>query len=60
MTDGAACVMLTRRDIANKLGAKILGRFVAFATAGVPPKVMGIGPAYAIPKALENCGLSIN
>lgn len=60
LTDGAACVMLARRDVANKLGCKILGRFNAFATAGVPPNVMGIGPAYAVPKALENCGLSIN
>jgi len=60
MTDGAAAVMLTRRDVANKLGAKVIARFNAFATAGVPPSVMGIGPAYAIPKALENCGLSMN
>lgn len=60
LTDGAACVMLTRRDVANKLGCKIIGRFVGFATAGVPPDVMGIGPAYAIPKGLENCGLDIN
>lgn len=60
MTDGAASIMLTRRDVANKLGAKVIGRFVGFATAGVPPKVMGIGPAFAIPKALENCGLTLN
>ena len=60
MTDGAAAVMLTTRGVANKLGCKIVGRFVGYATAGVPPKVMGIGPAYAIPKALENCGLNIN
>jgi acetyl-CoA acyltransferase 1 len=60
MTDGAAAVMLTTRGVANKLGSKVIGRFVGYATAGVPPKVMGIGPAYAIPKALENCGLDIN
>lgn len=60
MTDGAAVVMLTRRDIANKLGCKIMGRFVGFQTAGVPPEVMGIGPAFAIPKALEATGLTVN
>lgn len=60
MTDGASCVMLARRDVANKLGCKIMGRFCSFQTAGVPPEVMGIGPAYAIPKALEACGKTIN
>lgn len=60
MTDGAAAVMLTRRDVANKLGAKVLGRIVGFGTAGVPPKVMGIGPAFAIPVALEKCGLKLD
>ena len=59
VTDGAAVILLTRRDVANKLGCKILGRFLSFAVAGVPPKVMGIGPAYAIPAALQKCGLSI-
>ena len=59
MTDGAACVMLTTRANANRLGAKILGRIVSFATAGVPPEVMGIGPAVAIPAALKKAGLEI-
>lgn len=57
MTDGAACVLLARRDVAVKLGAKILGRMVGFSTAGVPPRIMGIGPAVAIPAALGKCGL---
>ena len=60
MTDGAAAVMLTTRAVANKLGAKIRGRFVGYQTAGVPPEVMGIGPAFAIPKALEATGLTID
>ena len=60
MTDGAACVMLTTRAVANKLGLKVRGRFVAYQAAGVPPEVMGIGPAFAIPKALEACGLTVN
>lgn len=59
MTDGASCVLLTRRDVAVKLGCKIYGRIVAFAVAGVPPQIMGIGPALAIPAALKNCGLKI-
>lgn len=59
MTDGAACVMLTSRAHAAKLGAKVLGRIVSFATAGVPPEIMGIGPAFAIPAALKKAGLEV-
>lgn len=50
---------MTRRDVANKIGAKIIGRFLSFAVAGVPPKVMGIGPAFAIPAALTKAGLEV-
>jgi acetyl-CoA acyltransferase 1 len=60
VTDGAACVLLCRRDIAVKLGCKIYGRMLSFAVAGVPPKVMGIGPAFAIPAALEKAGLKMD
>lgn len=60
MTDGAAAILLTRRDIATKLGCKIYGRILSFAVAGVPPKVMGIGPAYAIPAALKKAGSSLD
>ena len=60
VTDGASCILLARRDVANRLGCRIFGRIVSFAVAGVPPKVMGIGPAFAIPAALKNCGLGIN
>lgn len=60
VTDGAACILLTRRDVANKIGAKIYGRIVSYAVAGVPPKVMGIGPAFAIPAALEKGGLKLD
>ena len=59
VTDGAACVLLTRRDVAVKLGCKIYGRILSFAVAGVPPRVMGIGPAFAIPAALNKAGLEI-
>ena len=42
MTDGAAVVLLARRDVANQLGCKILGRMISYAVAGVPPHIMGI------------------
>jgi len=58
VSDGAAAVLLARRSTAEKLGLPILGKMVAFATAGVPPRVMGIGPAYAIPKALQKAGIT--
>lgn len=59
VTDGASCVLLARRDVATRNGCRIYGRIVSFAVAGVPPKIMGIGPAYAIPAALQNCGLTV-
>jgi acetyl-CoA acyltransferase 1 len=59
VTDGAAVVLLARRSYAEKMGLPIKGRFLGFAAAGVPPDVMGIGPVFAIPKALENSGLKI-
>lgn len=59
VSDGAAAVLLMRRSVAKARGLPILGKFVSFAVAGVPPSVMGIGPAYAIPEALKKAGLSI-
>jgi len=58
VSDGAAAVLLMRRSKAKQLGIKPLARFVAFATAGVAPKVMGIGPAVAIPIALQKAGIT--
>jgi acetyl-CoA acyltransferase 1 len=58
-TDGAAVVLLARRSWAKKMGLPIKGRILSFAAAGVPPEVMGIGPAFAIPKALEKTGLAV-
>jgi len=58
-TDGAAVVLVARRSTANRLGLPIKGRILGFAVAGVPPEIMGIGPAVAIPKALAKCGLSV-
>lgn len=60
VTDGAAVILLTRRDVAIKHGCKIVGRILSYAVAGVPPKIMGIGPAFAIPAALKKAGLGID
>ncbi|KAF7304627.1 Acetyl-CoA acetyl transferase [Mycena kentingensis (nom. inval.)] len=57
VSDGAAAVLLARRSVAKKLGLPIIGKFVTAAVVGVPPKIMGVGPAYAIPKVLEKAGL---
>ena len=59
VTDGAAGVLLARRSVAIKHGLPIVGRIVGYAVAGVPPEIMGIGPAFAIPKVLENTGMKI-
>ncbi|ORX35051.1 Thiolase, N-terminal domain-domain-containing protein [Kockovaella imperatae] len=58
VSDGAAAVLLARRSVAQKLGLPILGKFVVSAVVGVPPKVMGIGPAFAIPKVLQKAGIT--
>jgi acetyl-CoA acyltransferase len=58
-SDGAAAVIVMSETKAKELGLKPLGRFVAYATAGVPPEVMGIGPIEAIPKVLRLAGLKL-
>ena len=60
MSDGAAGVVIMSRAKAEALGLQPLARFVAFAAAGVPPEIMGIGPVEAIPKALKIAGLSLS
>lgn len=57
VSDGAAAVLLARRSVAKQHGLPILGKFVAATVVGVPPKIMGVGPAYAIPKVLQKSGL---
>ncbi|HEY2380715.1 MAG TPA: acetyl-CoA C-acyltransferase [Terriglobia bacterium] len=59
-SDGAAAVVVMSEETARALGLKPLARFVAYATAGVPPDVMGIGPVEAIPKALRQAGLKLS
>ena len=60
MSDGAAAVVVMSECKARELGLKPQARFVAYATAGCPPEEFGIGPVYAIPKALGLAGLSLN
>ena len=55
--DGAAICILTTRSNAERKGMEILGKFVASTFVGVEPKYMGISPAFAIPKILEQTGL---
>jgi acetyl-CoA acyltransferase len=59
-SDGAAGVLLMSAARAKSLGAIPLARFVTFATAGVEPDVMGIGPVKSVPKALARAGLSLD
>ncbi|PLT28074.1 acetyl-CoA C-acetyltransferase [Peribacillus deserti] len=59
-SDGAAAVMVMDREKAGSLGLQPMAKFRAFAVAGVPPEVMGIGPIAAIPKALRLAGLELS
>jgi acetyl-CoA acyltransferase len=60
MSDGAAATVVMSDARAKVLGLKPLARFVAYATAGCPPEEFGIGPVFAIPKALKLAGLSLS
>jgi len=57
ISDGAAAVLLMKRSTAERLGQKVLGKYVAASVVGVPPLLMGIGPWKAIPVALEKAGI---
>jgi acetyl-CoA acyltransferase len=59
-SDGAAAALVMSESKARELGLKPKARFVSFATAGVPPEIMGIGPVVAIPKALALAGLKLD
>jgi acetyl-CoA acyltransferase len=59
MSDGAAATVVMSADKAKQLGIKPLARYVAFATAGYKPEEMGLGPVFAIPKALKMAGLKL-
>jgi acetyl-CoA acyltransferase len=59
MSDGAAAAVVMSSEKAKSLGLKPLARLVSFSTAGCPPEEMGIGPVFAIPKALKLAGLEL-
>ena len=59
MSDGAAAAVVMSGERAKALGLNPLARFLAFATGGVPPEIMGIGPVAAIPKALRLAGVKL-
>ncbi|MDM1050179.1 acetyl-CoA C-acyltransferase [Sphingobacterium hotanense] len=56
-SDGAAFVLVMSEAKMKELGLQPIAKLVSYAVAGVPPRIMGIGPIYAIPKALEQAGL---
>ncbi len=60
LSDGAAALVMMSRERAKELGIRPLARFVTFATAGVDPDVMGIGPVKAVPKALARADLQLS
>ena len=60
MSDGAAFVVVMSEDMIKRLNVKPIARMVSYATAGVEPSIMGIGPAEAVPKDLNIAGLNIN
>ena len=59
MSDGAAAAVVLSAELAKEIGAPAVARLIAFATAGCDPEEMGIGPVYAIPKALRVAGLTL-
>jgi acetyl-CoA acyltransferase len=58
-SDGAAALVLMSREKAETLKVKPVATFRSFGVAGVPPEIMGVGPAYAVPKALKKAGLTL-
>ncbi|KMQ61530.1 acetyl-CoA acetyltransferase [Chryseobacterium angstadtii] len=59
MSDGAAFVMAMSEEMVKELGLEPEARLVAYAAAGLEPRIMGMGPIYAIPKALKQAGLEL-
>jgi acetyl-CoA acyltransferase len=57
MSDGAAFVMVMSEEMVKELNLEPIARLVNYAAAGVPPRIMGIGPVAAVPKALKQAGL---
>jgi acetyl-CoA acyltransferase len=59
MSDGASFVLVMSEEMVKELGVKPMAKMLSFAAVGVEPRIMGIGPVKAIPKALEKAGLTI-
>lgn len=59
-SDGAAFVMVVSEDFLKRHQLKPMARLVSFATAGVPPRIMGVGPIEAVPKVLKRAGMHLN
>ena len=59
-SDGAGALILVSEKILRQFNLSPLARFVSFAVRGVPPEIMGIGPKYAIPAALDKAGLKLD
>ncbi|PMD94571.1 acetyl-CoA acetyltransferase [Siphonobacter sp. BAB-5405] len=59
-SDGAAFVVVMSERLVNELGLQPIARMMSYATAGVEPRIMGIGPVAAIPKALKQAGLKLD
>ena len=59
MSDAAAAAVVMLAELAAQLGIPAMGRLIAFATAGCDPEEMGIGPVFAVPKALKMAGLTL-
>jgi acetyl-CoA acyltransferase len=59
MSDGAAFVLIMSEDMVKELNLEPIARLVNFAAAGVDPRIMGIGPVKAIPKALDQAGMKL-
>jgi len=60
MSDGAAFVLVVSENLVKELNLEPMARMVSYAAVGVDPKIMGIGPVYAVPKALKQAGLKLN
>lgn len=60
MSDGAAFVLVVSEEFLKEFNLTPIAILASYAAAGVPPRIMGIGPIYAIPKALKQAGLSLN
>ena len=60
MSDGAAFVMIVNEDMLKKLNIEPIAKLVSYSVAGLPPKIMGMGPVRAVPKALKQANMKIN